>query len=541
MCARDREHLSNDDFVAIHPDSNALLKAIPQVLEGVSVDVLDADGVRAERFGQSKADAEQVRIHVPSGELVASLESDDPSIELVRSLLTAIAERERLESDMESMNGSAWRLLEQVSMMGEALPRLSAGGDETEIAALGTSACRRAASVQRVIFLSGGPQKDYCDVVVHDVGENGQELSDTGIELDPIQPVAGLLREILEADGVVLRTVPEGDNLGEEGSVEYLAERQVLGVPVTYGSGEKRVILGALVMIDRISSLADEDDASEALLGNEEGQVAESFAAMLGAVLGARKVAELGKELAMAQTIQQQILPEGPVVLEGFDVAADYFACGAVGGDYYDYLPLSDGRTMVVVADVSGHNLASGMVMVGARAMLRTMAMVHDAPQQVFSRVGELMYQDLTRTERFLTAAAVALQPNGRTVDYVSAGHNDLMVYRAKTDSVERLESEDVILGFLPQPDYSARQLELEPGDCILLYTDGIPEAVDQLGEMYGEDRLSQLFAQLAPNHSAQRILNGITQELDVFRGGQMGTDDVTAVVIRCTTEGETR
>jgi sigma-B regulation protein RsbU (phosphoserine phosphatase) len=145
------------------------------------------------------------------------------------------------------------------------------------------------------------------------------------------------------------------------------------------------------------------------------------------------------------------------------------------------------------------------------------------------------MYQDLTRTERFLTAAAIALRPNSRTVDYVSAGHNDLMVYRARTDSVDRLESEDVILGFLPDPEYTSRQLDLEPGDCILLYTDGIPEATDQTGEMYGEDRLALLFAQLATNRSAQRILDGILQELDMFRLGQEEMDDVTAVVIRCT------
>lgn len=527
--------------MAIHPDSNALLKAIPLVLEGVSVDVFDTDGVSAASFGQKQPNAEEVRIHVPSGELVASIGASDPSLELVRSLLTTIAERERLESDMESMNGSAWRLLEQVSMMGEALPRLSAGGDDKEIAALGARACHRAASVQRVVYLAGDPYKEYCEVIVHDAGEADRQLVDTGIDLEPMQPMKGLLKEILSAEGVVLRSVPKGEHLGEEGSVEALAKRQILGVPVTYGSGDKRVILGALILIDRTASLADEDQSCEPQLGNEEGQVAESFAAMLGAVLGARKVAELGKELAMAQTIQQQILPEGPVVLDGFDVAADYFACGAVGGDYYDYLPLSDGRTMVVVADVSGHNLASGMVMVGARAMLRTMALVHNEPEQVFSRVGELMYQDLTRTERFLTAAAVAVQPNGRTVDYVSAGHNDLMVYRAKTDSVERLESEDVILGFLPKPEYTARQLLLEPGDCILLYTDGIPEAMDHDGEMYGEDRLALLLAQLAPNHSAQRILDGIMQELDVFRRGQMGTDDVTAVVIRCTVEGNIR
>ena len=527
--------------MAIHPDSNALLKAIPLVLEGVSVDVFDADGVNANSYGIKCAGAKEVRVGVPSGELVASIGPSDPSHELVRALLSTVAERERLESDMESMNGSAMRLLEQVSMMGEALPRLSAGGDDTEIAALGARACHRAAGVQRVVYLAGNPAKEHCEVVVHDAGESGRRLVDTGVDIEMVQPVTGLLKEILLAEGVVLRTVPPGEHLGEPGSVEYLAQRQVLGVPVNYGSGDKRVILGALILIDRISTLADEVGAADSPLGNEEGQVAESFAAMLGAVLGARKVAELGKELAMAQTIQQQILPDGPVVLSGFDVAADYSACGAVGGDYYDYLPLADGRTMVVVADVSGHNLASGMVMVGARAMLRTMAMVHDAPEQVFTRVGELMYQDLTRTERFLTAAAVALRPADGHVDYVSAGHNDLMVYRKQSDSVERLESEDVILGFLPKPDYQVRHLVLEPGDCILLYTDGIPEAVNQTGEMFGEDRLSQLFAQLAPNRSAQRILQGIMKELDVYRRGLTGADDVTAVVIRCTDEGNTQ
>ncbi|MFN3240144.1 MAG: SpoIIE family protein phosphatase [Planctomycetota bacterium] len=510
----------------------------PRRARGVSVHVLDEAGAWADSYGEKPTRAEQVRVSLPIGELVAEVPAETPVHALVASLLRAVADRERLESDMDSMNGSALRLLEQVSMMGEALPKLSAGGDATEIAALGVRACHRAAGVERVVYLAGNPTKEYCEVVVHDAGEQART---DDVDLDPVQPVEGLLREILAAETVVLRSVPDGGHLGEPGSVEHLASRQVLGVPVTYGSGDKRVILGALVLIDRASSFGNEANAFEAELGNEEGQVAESFAAMLGAVLGARKVAELGKELSMAQTIQQQILPEGPVELDGFDVAAGYFACGAVGGDYFDYVPLADGRTMVVVADVSGHNLASGMVMVGARAMLRTLATVLDAPEQVFSQVAQRMHQDLTRTERFLTAAAVALRPNGRAVDYVSAGHNDLMVYRAATDSVERLESEDVILGFLPDPDYQVRQLVLEPGDCILLYTDGIPEAIDQNEEMFGEDRLSALFAQLAPNRTAQRILDGIVAELDRFRRGQVGTDDVTAVVIRCTDEGALR
>ena len=527
----------------LHPVSNELLRAIPAVLEGVSVHVLDRDGARSDSFGAAEGGAmDQVRVALPDGALVAGGALEAATHDLVESLLRAVADRERLESDMESMNGSAMRLLEQVSMMGETLPKLSIGGDEAEVAALGVRACQLAAGAARVLFVSGDPNKGYCEVLVDDASGCEGELA----EVDPMQVVDGVLQEILAADGVVLHSVPEGGRLGEPGSIEHLAARQVLGAPVGYGSGDKRVTIGALVLIDRASAYDEDRGGVYTELGSEEAQVAESFAAMLGAVLGAREVAAMGKELSMAQTIQQQILPDGTLALRGFDVAAGYFACGAVGGDYFDYVPLADGRTMVVVADVSGHNLASGMVMVGARAMLRTLATINSAPEQVFTQLAGRMHEDLTRTERFLTAAAVTMGPGERVIDYVSAGHNDLMIYRAATGEVDRIASEDVILGFMPDSRYVSRRLPIATGDCVLLYTDGISEAVDQDDEMFGEDRLASLFAQLAADEaagpaSAKAILDGVVAELDRFRGGQVGADDVTAVVIRCTDEGAPR
>jgi len=197
-------------------------------------------------------------------------------------------------------------------------------------------------------------------------------------------------------------------------------------------------------------------------------------------------------------------------------------------------VPLADGRTLVVIADVSGHNLASGMMMVSARATLRTLASVRHEPAQVFEDVASTMFGDLTRTERFLTAAAVALRANDRKVEYVSAGHNDLFVYRAASDRVERIASESTILGFLPHPGYESRTVEMVPGDCLLLFTDGITEAMDAQDEMFGEDRLAVLLAQVAPGRNAKGIVDAIVHELEVFRGGTVGNDDVTAVVVRC-------
>ena len=520
--------------MTIHQGSTELLAAIPRVFDGVAVRVLGAGGDTDHEFGVSSPDCAELREQLPVGSVVVDVPNSAPELrELFASLLTAVADRERLESDMESMNSSSLRLMEQVSMFGETLPRLSAGGDDAEIAMLGVRACHRAAEVQHVLYLGFHPSKGSCEVVVHFRGDGLRQRSMPLPPLDAVLPVEGFLAEVLQAEGVVLRDVPAGARLGETGTPEHLAQSQILGVPVTYGAGDKRVTLGALLLIDKVPTYGATGGDEGARLDNVEGQLAESFAAMLGAVLGARKTAELGKEISMAHTIQRQILPERPAVLAGFDIAARYFACGAVGGDYYDYVQLADGRTLVVIADVSGHNLASGMIMVGARSMLRTLASVHHEPKDVFDALAARMFEDLTRTERFLTAAAVALRGGSGAVDYVSAGHNDMLVYRAASDRVEAVASESTILGFLPAPDYPARTLVLAPGDCLLLYTDGITEAMDGTGEMFGDDRLAAVFAQLAPNRSAHRIIDGIVQELDTFRRGQVGTDDVTAVVIR--------
>ena len=146
------------------------------------------------------------------------------------------------------------------------------------------------------------------------------------------------------------------------------------------------------------------------------------------------------------------------------------------------------------------------------------------------------MYEDLTSTERFLTAAALGLSENQRTVEYVSAGHNDLMIFRAAAGEVERLPTEHTILGFLERPGYTSDQIELAPGDCLLIYTDGITEATDSSEDMFGEERLADSFAAAAaPGRTAQQIIERVVEDVHRFRGVEDVGDDVTAVVVRCT------
>lgn len=524
----------------MQPGSVELLESIAHVFDDVAVQVVDDAGRPVVRFGRDGvADPTEVRCALPSGAVVASCPKADAVVaNLIGSLLTVVADRERLESDMESMNTNSSRLLEQVSMFLETLPELSAGGDDVAVATLGARACQRAAEVEQVVYLSCMPMKGCCEVLVHHVdGSARSRLPEVPLD-DVVSSTEGLLADVLSvSDGVVLRTVAAPQRLGEPGSPEHLANRQIIGVPVIYGDGDKPVVLGALLLIDKVNTGPRHgDSAQDAELGSEEVQVAESIAAMLGAVFGARKTAAMEKEFDMAQAIQLQILPEKPPVVRGFEIAAQYSACLAVGGDYFDYVPLVDGSTLVVIADVSGHNLASGMMMVSARAMLRTLAAVHSETTQIFGALAASMFDDLTRTERFLTAAGLCLRDNGRIVDYVSAGHADLLVYRAATGRVERHNCEGTILGFVPNPLYASQTIQLSPGDCLLLYTDGVTETAGLDDELFGDDRLEALFARLAPNR-AQRIVDGIVRALDFFRRGRAVTDDVTAVVIQCTAD----
>jgi hypothetical protein len=519
--------------VTIHQDSNELLAAIPRVFEGVAVTVLDGAGVPRSAYGAAAAVGPRVRVEVPDGAVVAALPEGATEVRsLIQALLDVLQARERLEGDMDSMNDRSMSLLEQVAMYGDTLPKLSGGGDDAEIAAMAVAACRRAAGVRQVVYLSCLHGKDLCEVLAH----SGDAGSARAVASTAVVDVSGFLATVLAADGEpIVRTIGPAGRLGEPGSAERLAERDIIGVPVTYGAGDKRIVLGALLLIDKVGPAPGVGGDASGEFGTWETEFAMSFAAMLGAVLGARKTAALGKELSMAQTIQRQVLPDRSVTVPGFDIASSYEACGAVGGDYFEYTPLADGRTLVAVADVSGHNLASGMLMVAARSTLRTLASVHSDAAALFSAMAALLHGDLQRTERFLTAAGVVLAPGCAVVDHVSAGHTELMVYRATSDCVERVPSDGTILGFLPDVRYEARRLTLRAGDCMLLYTDGVTEAVDAAGGMFGEDRLAAVFAQLARNRSAQRIVDGIVAELDNYRGGGgEAADDVTAVVVRC-------
>lgn len=536
--------------------STQLLEELPRVALGrVTLHVVTANGEIHRRAGGDDGTVVRNRAQglvvepgagrsvfqqpLSDGE-VAILSFDSEEEEAVTSFLRCffdLSEQKRvLEADMESIQPSSLALLEEVSMYNDTLPQLSAGSSADEVAEMGLQALVVAASLNRAVYLRYDQTADRCEVLVQvGVDETGRRAEREPFSGNPVAlPDDGIVWEAIRGSGAaILREVPEGERLGAFGSAESLAERELIAVPVSYGSEEKRVTLGVLLVMDKRANAYSNSES----LGSQETKFATAVASMMGSVLGARKVAELGKELNLAQDIQREILPQAPAIVQGFDLAGRCSTSGAVGGDYFDFLPMRDGRTLVVVADVSGHNLASGMLMVGARATLRALTSKQDSPKVVFDDLADALYEDLTRTERFITIAAATLTEGGSRVEIVNAGHNDTMIYRAEKGEIERISSDAPILGFMPGARHGQHNTNLLPGDVMLLYTDGVVEATNSDGEMLGDARLGEMLADVASG-SAEQILQAVFEAVESFADAAMPGDDVTAVVVKALPSG---
>ncbi|MCC6783046.1 MAG: serine/threonine-protein phosphatase [Planctomycetes bacterium] len=507
------------------------------------VQVVDADGGLVEDFDRGAQPAGDASLEAGLGASGLRLRARVPSARAAsaRGLVTAAAraagEQLRLESEMESVYAGSLQLLEEVAMTAEMLARLPSCGSDHEVVRLALETLIVGASVERAAWITLDHVHRRCLVEV---------------ELCASQDSSGV-REYAPARGVVFE--PEGTiveraiRAGAAGLVEdrdpaappdrpeSRARREVLALPVRFGEGADGPPIGVILAIDKRAN----SYATATRLGSQETKMVANVALMIGSAIGNRRAAEVGQEVAFARAIQQQVLPAGAASVAGFELVGRCATCGAVGGDYFDFVPMADGRTLALVADVSGHNLASGMVMVGARAALRVIAGTTPSPATVFDGLAAAIHDDLARTERFITAAALAVTPDERTVEFVGAGHPDALVLRAADGRVERLVSANCMLGFLRGVTHRAESLRLEAGDLVLLYTDGIVEAADASGELFGEGRLVEVL-RAQRGASAAAVLDAVFGAIGRFCGdGVRPADDLTVLVLRSRREGESR
>lgn len=245
-------------------------------------------------------------------------------------------------------------------------------------------------------------------------------------------------------------------------------------------------------------------------------------------MLAETELINVRSELKAAQNIQDSLYPKSAPVIAGIEIASGIRSAGTGCGDYYDFVPLQDGRQIIVVGDVSGHGMGPAMVMAETRASLRTLADI-GADLSVMLPAMNRMICTGAAEGMFITLLMVVHDPATQSFEYFNAGHPGWVI--SKTDS-RSLETHQIPLGFDSETDYSASdRLTLQPGDILLMPTDGIPETPGPNG-MFGTQRMLETVQQIR-NQTAQQIVDGLFEAALQHSRSQTLNDDMTAIVVK--------
>jgi len=252
----------------------------------------------------------------------------------------------------------------------------------------------------------------------------------------------------------------------------------------------------------------------------------------------------LDQQLSIGGEIQAQLLPDRCPVIEGVDLAARCRPAFQVGGDYYDFIPTKpqltgkrreQGPWALVMGDVMGKGIPAGLLMTLLRGMLRAEVLTGLPPDRILHDLNQLAQEDLAHSNRFVTLFYSEYNPRTRLLRYSNAAHNPPLIWRRQGHTVGRLDAPGLLIGLQPEADYGCEQVQLEPGDVLLYYTDGVTEASGVGGERFDEERLMRALGAICTGgSSAQEILDQLFARLDRFVGvGRQLEDDASAVVLK--------
>lgn len=240
----------------------------------------------------------------------------------------------------------------------------------------------------------------------------------------------------------------------------------------------------------------------------------------------------LEKELQMAREIQQSLLPQRMPALPGYDIAASWRSAREVAGDFYDAFMLRDNLIGVVIADVSDKGAPAALFMAVSRTMIRSHAHNGMSPGETLRKTNDLILED-AESGMFVTVYHSLFDAAGQSV-HVNAGHNPPLLYRQSTGETLFMPKGGRAIGWFPDMPVEEVPMQLQAGDLIFYYTDGLTEAENAAGDYYGETRLAQAIKRTG-GQSAQQVLDYILHDVEAFCAGTPFFDDLTMIVVRYT------
>lgn len=361
--------------------------------------------------------------------------------------------------------------------------------------------------------------------------KRARQVTTPGVEIAPNDP---LVAYFLSAPGAV-----EIDKLHFESPA--LQSLRSAGVKMTIPLVSQGELVGLLNLGPRLSEQDYSADDREML----DKLAAQAAPAVRVAQLvreqqaQARARERIEQELRIARLIQQTLLPKELPALPDWNVAAYYQPARAVGGDFYDFLSFDDGRLGIVIGDVTDKGVPAALVMATTRSMLRTAAQSEASPGQVLRQANNLLCPDIP-PKMFVTCLYAILDPACGRLRYANAGH-DLPFQRHSDGTVTELLARGMPLGLMPDMQYEENETTLEPGDSILLYSDGLVEAHNPNREMFGFPHLMEVLGQ---HDDESPVIDFLLTQLSSFTGDDWEQeDDVTLVTLKRTdvTQGTSR
>jgi PAS domain S-box-containing protein len=306
-----------------------------------------------------------------------------------------------------------------------------------------------------------------------------------------------------------------------------LVDVELLAVPVNVGGSQ----VGTYAMYHDITELKRVEGEVRQLNRDLEKRVAERTEQLELAMAKQQEVAQererIEQELRVARMIQHALLPKSLPEVEGYEIAVYYQPAREVGGDFYDFLRLPDGRLGLVVGDVSGKGVPAAIVMAITRTMLRS-AYHLGSPGEILQKVNDELFSDIPPNV-FVTCLAAILDSTTGRLQYANAGHDPPFVRHAS--GVGKLRATGMPLGLMAGMVYEQKEINLEPGESVLLYSDGLAEAHSQHHEMFGFPRIEQYVGAQA---EGAKLIDSLLVELERFTGEDWEQeDDITLLTLQ--------
>ncbi len=356
--------------------------------------------------------------------------------------------------------------------------------------------------------------------------ENPQAIKSV-IRLRKVPANDGMLGSVLESRTPQHIKDVKGHEAFHDELVHFNENISALVAPMAYGGKD----LGLLIITR---------DSSGRPFSESEFKLFQSASEQSAFALGNAKIhheanqkRKFETELRIARDVQSILLPSNDPEIPGYRIVGTNSPARIISGDYFDYIPLGKGKTAVIIADVSGKGVAAGLLMAMCRSALRAELLREPDPLIALSRVNKQIFSDI-REDMFISLALYVLNDQDGNIQLVCAGHDKAPLVRSNGE-LEWIKPPGLAIG-LDDGDVFSRvtkihDIQLNTGDCLLLYTDGVTEAMNPQLEEYGADRMAEILKSSAKNET-KNILKELSKDLNSFVNGYQQMDDITMISI---------